>query len=111
MITVGTGTIAAIDPWLAFVGALLLLTATAEILLPTRFGLTDEGVTVDNPLRRAHRTWDRFGTWLRTDDGFFLVGAARSRFLRRRGSLSLRCAEDPERVSAALRDHLGEART
>ena len=101
---------AALDPWLAFVGALLLLTATAEVLLPTRFGLAAEGVTIDNPLRRARRTWDRFGSWAATDDGFFLVGSARSPLLRRRASITLRCEDRLEEITAALREHIGEAR-
>lgn len=111
VIAVGTGAVASLDPWLAFVGALLLLTATAEILLPTRFGLDAEGVTLDNPLRRSRRTWDRFGAWARTDDGFFLIGAAGSPLLRRRASVQLRCQDRIEEITAALTAHLGEART
>jgi hypothetical protein len=109
VILVGTGAVAALDPWLGFVGALLLMTATAEVLLPTRFGLNDDGVTIANPLRRAHRSWDRFGSYRQTEEGFFLIGAARSPLLRRRVSLTLRCENHMDAVTQALRHYLGEA--
>ncbi len=99
-----------LDPWLGFVGALLLLAATAEVLLPTRFVLGEDGVEIDNPLRRARRSWDRFGSWAATDDGFRLVGASRHALLRRRASVTLRCGDEAERVTAVLRDRLGESR-
>ncbi len=100
--------VATLDLWLAFVAALLLLTACAEVLLPTRFALSDSGVVADNPFRRATRTWDRFGSWFRTADGFRLVGGARSRILRRRASVTLRCSDRRDEVEEALRTHLGD---
>ncbi len=110
MIAIGTGAVASVDPWLAFVGAVLLMVATAEVLLPTRFSVDDDGVQIQNLVRRARRTWDRFGSWTAVHDGFQLVGTSRRAFLRRRASVRLRCPELRAEVEALLRSHIGETR-
>ena len=110
IIAVGTGAVAALDPWLGFVGALLLLTATAEVLLPTRFEVDDSGVEAANAFRRARRTWDRFGSWHATAEGFQLVGASHRPFLRRRASVELRCPGHTDEIEVLLEQHLGESR-
>ncbi|MEE2827814.1 MAG: hypothetical protein VX498_01385, partial [Myxococcota bacterium] len=86
-----TAVIGSLDPWLAFVGAVLLLGTCSEVLSPTRFELTQEGVRLHSLFRRVERRWDRFGGWQSCRDGFWLRGRTRSRYLQRRAALYLCC--------------------
>jgi len=95
-------TVTSFDTWLGLIAALLLLSACTDVLLPTRFTLTEQGVQIDNPFKRAYRTWDRFGAWTRTGDGFQLEGSARSKILRRRATVVLRCPERIDEVESCL---------
>ncbi len=106
VIVVTVGVVAAVDPWLAVLGTILLLGSTAEALLPTKFALTEAGVQVHNPLRSVDKGWDRFGGWRAQGDGVFLRGRGRSKFLRRRGVFLRR---PPEDVTELLTSHLGPA--
>ncbi len=99
-------TVTSLDIWLGLIAALLLLSACTEVLLPTRFTLTEQGVQIDNPFKRAHRSWDRFGSWSRTGDGFQLEGAARSKILRRRATVVLRCPDRLDEVESCLQTQL-----
>jgi hypothetical protein len=103
-----TGLVVAVDPVLGFVGALLLLAAVREGLFPTRFRLTQEGITIDNPLLTRETSWDRFGGWQQHGLDFHLRGRGRSPILQRRHSLILRHPRLSTEVEAVLRARLGD---
>ena len=104
VIVLTVGLVAAVDPWLAVLGTILLLGSTAEALLPTRFALSEDGVQVHNPLRSVDKGWDRFGGWRAHRDGVFLRGRGKSKFLQRRGVFLRR---PPEEITQLLESHLG----
>lgn len=97
-----------LDPWLALLGTILLLSASAEVLIPTRFELTEQGVRLRSIFRSVDRDWDRFGGWQSCTEGFWLRGRTRSRLLQRRGAVRLSCPGREEAVSILLRQKLGE---
>ena len=91
------------------VAAFVLLTATSESLLPTRFRVSDEGVEAFNLFRRVRRPWSRFESWQRGDQGYFLRGQGPLSLIARRRSLWLPCPELYEPVGGFLENHLREA--
>jgi len=104
-------TIAAIvplDPWLALLGALLLVGACSEVMVPTRFELSTEGVRLRSVFRTVDKDWQRFGGWGACAEGFFLRGRTRSRFLQRRGAVRLSCPGREQDVEDLLRSVLGD---
>ncbi len=105
------GSVAMVDRWLAFLGAVLLLSSVGEWLLPTRFELDAKGVRVRGLLRSANRPWDRLRDWRRVQDGFWLPGRSSSRLLRRMRGVRLRCPGREDEVVAVLREHLDQSET
>jgi hypothetical protein len=101
------GWAASLDGWMGLVAALLLLGATGEVLLPTRFDLDSEGVSVRHPFRVGRRDWGRFGSWRATQEGFLLRGRSASTWLQRRRALMLRCPGREAAVASLLQAHLG----
>ncbi len=103
--------IGATQPALAAIGGALLLGATGEVLLPTRYTLDARGVTTASPLGRRRRPWSQLDRWRPTPEGFAVIGAApaggAAAILRRRRSLLLRGAADPAAVAAWLSERLG----
>ena len=91
------------------VAAFVLLTISAEVMLPTRFSVTADGVEAFNLFRHARRPWARFHGWRRAEDGFYLAGRAPVRFLARRRSLWLPCPDHQEELASLLELHLQEA--
>jgi hypothetical protein len=112
VIALTVGAVALVDSWLALLGAMLLLSATAESLLPSRFELRADGVSMRNPLKVARRDWARLGAWCSAGDGYILSGRSRSRMLRRMRGLRLSMPSDlrPE-VERILRARLGPPAT
>ena len=110
VIAVAVGSVAMSDRLLAFLGAILLLSAVAEWLLPTRFELNAEGIVVRNAFRSASRPWGRLREWSAVEGGFWLPGRTRSKVLRRLRGVLLRCPGREAEIEAALRLHLGEPR-
>jgi hypothetical protein len=108
VIVASVALLSAEDRALAALAALVLLSATAEALLPTRYELAADGIRLDNPLRRRRRDWQRVRAWRLAPDGFLLEPRGRAGFLRRRGSLWLRCPGREAEVEAFLRARLGE---
>ncbi len=90
------------------ISAFVLLTVSAEILLPTRFRLTADGVEAFNLFRHARRPWARFSGWREAQDGYFLAGQGPNGFLARRRSLWLPCPGITTEVEAVLETHLSE---
>ena len=107
MILGAVGGVSALDPWLGFLAALLLLGAGAEVLFPSRFILADDGLQIDNLLRRVRRPWSRLSGWAEASEGYWVVGRGRSGFLRARRTVRLRCPGREAEVERALRHHLG----
>lgn len=99
------GAVAAVDTALAVLSTVILLGSTAEAMLPTRFELTDDGVTATNPLRAYDRAWARFGAWRSVEGGVWIDGKGRARILRKRG-VFLRSA--PPEAEEVVRQHLGD---
>ena len=98
-----------IDLLYGVISAFVLLTVSAEVLLPTRFSVTADGVEAFNLFRHARRPWARFHAWRRADDGFYLAGRAPIGFLARRRSLWLPCPEHHAELASLLETHLQEA--
>lgn len=98
--------IGAVDPWLGAIGLVLLVLATAEVLLPTRYALGPDGVEVRSVARVLRRPWDRFSGWVPSTEGFWLRGRGPRAWLRRRRGVGLRCPGQEDAVAAILRDHL-----
>ena len=101
--------IAYFDLLLATVGLLALLGACSEVLLPTRYRLTDEGIEVKSVFRYFARPWTRYRRWTETTDGFWLEYRSPVGILRRRRSIWLRCPGHEDAVKALLVTHLGDA--
>lgn len=99
------GAVATVDTALGVLSAVVLLGSTAEAILPTRFEVTDEGVSATNPLRAFRRDWARFGAWRPVDGGLWIDGKGRANLLKKRGVM-LRSA--PAEAETVLRSHLGE---
>ncbi len=92
----------ALDPLMALVGALLLLGATAEVLLPSHYRLDDRGVTIDRALWSRQVPWSKFQGWSPAPEGFLLHGAGSRALLRRRRTLRLHCPHHQDGVEAVL---------
>jgi hypothetical protein len=97
------GAVTSFGPGWGLLAVLLLMMATGDALLPTRFELGPDGVRVDHPFRRARRGWDAYGGWRPATDGFWL---ARRGPLRARGLL-IRCPGREDEVEAGLRAWMG----
>ncbi len=95
-----------LDPLLAVVGALLMIGATAEVLLPSRYRLSPEGVTVGRALWSRQLPWSKVQGWSPAPDGFVLHGAGSRALMRRRRTLRLRCAHQRQAVAALLQRYL-----
>ncbi|MBX2802362.1 MAG: hypothetical protein KTR31_32080 [Myxococcales bacterium] len=108
VIVVTTGAVANLDPWLAVAGAAMLVMATGEVLLPTRYELSTEGVAVLGTFSRRRQDWSRVAGWRAVPEGFVLVGQGSRPVLRRRRTLTLRCAEDRGSVARHLARHVAE---
>ncbi len=89
--------------------AAVLLTTTAESLLPTRFRLTEEGVEAFNYFRHVRRPWSRFESWRSSDQGYYLRGRGPLPWIARRRSLPLPCPNRHLEVGAFLTARLREA--
>ena len=92
-----------------FLAAFVLLTVSAEVLLPTRFRLSSEGVEALNLFRHARKPWERFEGWRTTPDGFVLTGRGPSSFLARRRSVWVPCPGREAQVQALLTHQLGKS--
>ncbi len=99
--------IAQLDPWLAVVGTVVLVLATAEVLLPRRYALSGEGVEITGPFARRTRPWRWFGAAREVPEGFLLRGQGSRPALRRHRTVLLRCGHDRSSIRAALSEHLG----
>jgi len=99
--------IAPMEPVLAALGAALLLGATGEVLLPTRYTLDDEGVETATLLGRRRRPWSQLGAWRASGDGFSVDGSGPARILRRRRAVRLRSPADAAAVAGWLTERLG----
>lgn len=82
--------IATIEPWLAVVGGALLLGAVSEALLPARYRVDAEGVSVDRGLGRRQLRWERVDELVRHPDGILVRARGARRWLARRHDLLLR---------------------
>ena len=91
-----------------FLAALILLTATAEALLPTRFTVSESGVEAVNLFRSVKRPWVRFESWREGPSGYYLRGQGPIGFLARRRSIWLPCPGEDDAVRRLLEQHLGE---
>ncbi len=105
MVTV-LGAVLALDPLLALVGALLLLSATAEGLLPSRYRLDHAGVHIGRALWSRRVSWSQLQGWTPAPDGFHLQGAGSHALLRRRRTLNLHCPHNRDAVAALLHRYL-----
>ena len=96
-----------IDGWLAIIGALLLVRATAEVLLPARYTLDADGVRIARPLSGQVLGWSQLTGWSPISDGYQLVGTGRHPLVRHRRSARLHCPAHHDDVGALLQRHLG----
>ncbi len=107
VIALAVGAVALVDPVMAAVGAALLIGATAEVLLPTRYAVGPEGVETANALGRRRRPWSQLGPWSRAGASFELRGRSTAAVLRRHRSVRLARPPDPAAVEAWLAAQLG----
>ena len=92
VVCLAVGAVALTDPVLAVFGSALLLAATGEVLLPTRYTIDAGGVRLEGLLIHREHPWSHFAGWRPAPDGYALEGAGRMAFQRRRRSLRLRGA-------------------
>lgn len=102
IILVATLAISTIDPFLAVAGGVILVAATAEVLLPTRYELSGEGVKVLGPFSRRSQAWSRIAEWQSLPEGFLLVGRGSRPVLARKRTIVLRCVEQRTAVETLL---------
>ena len=103
VVFLSVGAVAMSDPVLGVFGAALLLAATGEVLLPTRYTLDADGVRLEGLLIHREHLWSHFTGWREVADGVVLEGGGRLAFQRRRRTLRLRGGP------AALRERLEAA--
>ncbi len=96
-----------VDPLMAPVGAVLLVGATAEVLLPTRYRLDADGVHIARALWNRRVRWSGLERWSPAEDGFVLHGQGSRALLRRRRTVRLHCPGRQDPVAALLQEHLG----
>ena len=99
--------IAQFDIALAILGAVLLLTATSEALLPTRYTLSPEGLALRGLLRARRHPWSHFQQFHCRTGAIFLEGAGSRALIRRRRSLWLHCPGREAAVTEALSGYMG----
>ncbi len=91
-----------LDPWLAVVGAVVLVISTSEALLPTPYQRAPGGVKITRPFTRRSAAWGRFRGFAPTEDGFVLLGAGSRPVLRRLRTVQIRCVEGRASVARWL---------
>lgn len=100
------GAIAGWDPWLAVLGGVALVLATSEVLLPTRYAVTPEGITITQAFRRLTEPWSRFSAVRAIPGGLVLEGRGSRPALRRHRTRRLRCPEQRDAVQQLVQRHL-----
>ncbi len=94
---------AGVDPLFALLALVLLVFATGEVLLPSRYTVDATGVTIARPLGGRAVGWAQLGEITPIDDGFELAGLGPHRWVRRRRTLRIRCPDRIDQVGAELR--------
>ncbi len=107
LVVATVGAVASLDRWLAVLAALLLLTATGEVLLPTRYEVDAEGVRLRGALRARRLRWSQLAGWEVVGADVVLRGDGPHPLLRRRRTVVLRAT--PPELDDMLRRHLGDA--
>jgi hypothetical protein len=93
---------ATIEPLIAAIGTIALLAAVSEVLLPTTYTLSQDGVAMDNVLRKRRHPWRHFRGWRPAPGTIVLLGDGPAALIRRRRSLLLRCPDNRAQVIEAL---------
>ena len=107
VIAAAVAAVGASEPTLAVVGGALLLGATSEVLLPTRYTVDAEGVETRNPLGARRRPWAQLAGWRRIGADFAVDGGGPAGLLRRRRAVVLRAPVDASAVEDQLLERLG----
>lgn len=79
-----------VDPWLVPLTALVLVGATAEALLPTRYRVDEQGATADRLLSHRSLAWDRVARVRTIGTDLLLCSKGARPWLARRHDLRLR---------------------
>lgn len=109
IIVLASVSVAVVEPWLAAMGSVAMLASVSEVLLPTRYTLSADGVFIDNVVRKRRHPWRHFQGYRAEGEQVALHGAGPSRLIRRRRSVVLRCPENASAVVAALEERLGSS--
>lgn len=80
---------AQVSAWMALVGAILLMGAVAEGLVPAHYRVDAEGLTVKRALRRWHLSWDQVARLRPHPDGLLVCARGVRPWLARRHDLVL----------------------
>lgn len=94
------------QPLAGAVAAGLMLSATGEVLLPTTYTLSAEGVRLRRLLGNREARWEELARWRAASGGFILFWPARSRWRRSRQPVVLRCPGREDEVRSWLISHL-----
>ncbi|MFT5681304.1 MAG: hypothetical protein ACI8RZ_002210, partial [Myxococcota bacterium] len=86
--------VAILDPMIAAVGSVALVAAVSEVLLPTTYTLSSDGVSVNNVLRKRQHPWRHFRGWRTTPGRIVLLGEGPAGIIRRRRTVLLRCPDN-----------------
>lgn len=100
--------VALVDGWLAIVAVIVLVWATADVLLPVSYAADDDGITVVRAGVTRRHPWTRFASVQPTREGFVLVGRGHRAELRRGRTLLVRCGDDRDDIGEALAHQIAE---
>jgi hypothetical protein len=106
VIVAASVSVAVVEPWLAAIGSVAMLASVSEVLLPTRYTLSEKGLFIDNVLRKRRHPWRHFQGYRALGGRVALLGAGPSRLIRRRRSAVLRCPANTVAVVAVLAHRL-----
>ena len=83
---------------LGIAAAMLLISSLGEVLLPTRYRINSDGISIVGLHALTHKNWtDIKGSQL-VDAGILVIGKQSSRFAFRRNKWLIRCRENQETV-------------
>ena len=98
LIVLGVAICASVHWLLGVVGAMLFISSLGEVLLPSRYKLTSDGIFVLGLHIATQKRWSDIERFSRFHDGLILIGYRSTRFSFKRNKWPIRCRENQETV-------------